>query len=285
MFRSDQLGLCCGSLVQADFRGLAEAASAAGFTSISVWPTLFYGALDSGLSEADLRTILNDNGLRVTELDPLMSWLPLELDDSDMAAGFLSYSEDHFYRIADELGARSLNFIQQGDSPISESERIDLISGICERAKAHQLQVSVEFLPWSPIGNLQTALDLVAVVAKDNFGVNIDIWHHFRSGGTIEQLVKVDAARVNALQFNDVAAKAWDNVVEETSMGRLLPGEGSSNSAAVLRALEKAGVDAPLNVEVFSAGLMALPAIEAANMLFTSTQRVIENTGDSQCAM
>jgi sugar phosphate isomerase/epimerase len=279
VFRSDQLGLCCGSLVQADFRGLAEAAGTAGFKSISAWPTLFYGALDSGLSEADLRSILADNGLHITELDPLMSWLPLELDDSDMAAGLLSYSEDHFYRIADELGARSLNLIQQGDSPASNSERIDLISGICERAKAHGLLVSVEFLPWSPIGNLQSALELVAAVAKDNFGVNIDIWHHFRSGGTTEQLAIVDPNRVVALQFNDVAEQPWGNIVEETSMGRLLPGEGSSNSAAVLGALEQAGVDAPLNVEVFSAELMSLPAVEAAKRLFTSTQRVIENAG------
>ena len=280
MFRSDHLGLCCGSLVQADFRGLAEAAGAAGFKSISVWPTLFYGALDIGLSEADLRSILADNGLQVTELDPLMSWLPLELDDSDMAAGFLSYSEDHFYRIADELGARSLNFIQQCDSPVSDSQRIDLISGICERAKAHDLLVSVEFLPWSPISNLRAALELVAAVAEDNFGVNIDIWHHFRSGGTVEQLANVDSGRVVALQFNDVAEQPWVNIVEETSMGRLLPGEGSSNSAAVLGALEQAGEHAPLNVEVFTAELMALSAVDAAKKLFTSTQRVIENAGD-----
>jgi hypothetical protein len=39
-------------------------------------------------------------------------------------------------------------------------------------------------------------------------------------------------------------------------------------------------VDAPLNVEVFSADLMALPATEAAKKLFTSTQRMVENTRD-----
>ena len=277
MFSSDQLGLCCGSLVQADFRGLAEAAGAAGFKSISVWPTLFYGALESGLSMADLRTILSDNGLSVTELDPFMSWLPLELSDNDMAARFMSYCEDDFYRIADAIGARSLNLIRQTDSSISDRERIDLISGICERADAYNLMVSVEFLPWSPIGNLHSALELVGAVEKNNFGVNIDTWHHFSSGGTVEQLAHVDPDSVVALQFNDVAEQPWDDLLEETSMGRLLPGKGSSDSTAVLQAFDQSGVDAPLSIEVFSAELMALPAIEAARQLFSSTRSAIEH--------
>ena len=60
MYTFEQVGLCCGSLLQADFRGLAEAAGQAGFKSISLWPTLFYNARESGLSLADMRAILAD---------------------------------------------------------------------------------------------------------------------------------------------------------------------------------------------------------------------------------
>ena len=84
MIDADDIGLCCGSLVQADFVGLVEAASGAGFKSISMWPTLFYSALENGYSEADLITILDDNGLRVTELDPYCAWLPVTVDPNDM---------------------------------------------------------------------------------------------------------------------------------------------------------------------------------------------------------
>jgi sugar phosphate isomerase/epimerase len=270
------LGLCCGSLIQADFRGLAEAAAGAGFTSISLWPTLFQGALEAGLSEADMRAILDDNDLRITELDPLSSWLPTDRDPDDMAAVFHAFSEDDFYRIADTLGARTLNIIQQGETTVSDAERQELINGLCERAAGHGLLVSVEFLPWSAIGNLQQALNLVDSVAHPNFGVNIDTWHHFRSGGNVEQLAAVDATRIAAIQFNDVAATAWDNPVEETAMGRLLPGKGASDSVAVYRALRDAGVAAPINVEVFSAELMALPAKEAARLLADSMRAVIQ---------
>ena len=270
------VGLCCGSLVQADFRGLAEAASSADFQSISMWPTLFQGALEAGLSEQDMRAILDDNGLHITELDPLSSWLPVDLEPDDLAAAFHAYTEDDFYRIADALGGRTLNIIQQGATTASEAQRLDLIRGLCERAAGRGLLVSVEFLPWSAIGSLTQALDLVTSVDHPNFGVNIDTWHHFRSGGTVQQLAEVDALKIAAVQFNDIAAQPWENPVEETSMGRLPPGEGASDSVAVYRALREAGVDAPVNVEVFSAELMALPAPEAARRLASSMRAVIE---------
>ncbi len=276
MYTFDQVGLCCGSLIQADFRGLAEAASKAGFKSISLWPTLFYGALESGLSEHDLRSILYDNDLKVTELDPLMSWLPMELEADDMAAGFLAYSEDDFYRIADTVGARSLNFIQHSTSPVTHSERIDLISAICDRADKHGLLVSVEFLPWSPINDLPTALELVKSVGKDNFGVNIDTWHHFRSGGTVHDLTCIDSDMVTAVQLNDLAKVPWDNMIEETSTGRLLPGKGCSDTVAVLQALYTSGIYAPLNVEVFSAELMGLTADQAARLIAESTSETLQ---------
>lgn len=278
MSNSTPLGLCCGSLVQADFRDLAEAAGGAGFQSISLWPTLYQGGLDSGLSAQDMRSILDDNGLHISELDPLSSWLPTDLDPNDMAAVFHAFTEDDFYRIADTLGGRTLNIIQQGQSSVKGGQRLDLIRGLCERAHSHELKVSVEFLPWSDIGSLEEAQALVASVAHPNFGINIDTWHHFRSGGTVAQLSQVDPATIAAVQFNDVAAQPWDSLLEETSTGRLLPGEGYSNSAAVYNALRSAGVgvEVPFNVEVFSAELMALPAPEAAQRLARSMNQVIQ---------
>ena len=279
MSTSTPLGLCCGSLVQADFRGLAEAAGSAGFQSISLWPTLYQGGLDSGLSAQDMRNILDDNGLYISELDPLSSWLPTDLDPNDMAAVFHAFTEDDFYRIADTLGGLTLNIIQQGKTSASDEQRLDLIRTLCDRAHSHQLKVSVEFLPWSDIGSLNQAQALVASVAHPNFGINIDTWHHFRSGGTVEQLSQVDPATIAAVQFNDVAAQPWDSLLEETSMGRLLPGKGCSDSAAVYSALRGAGVGVPYNIEVFSAELMALPAAEAARQLAQSMNQVIQQAG------
>ena len=275
MYKPDELGLCCGSLVQADFRGLAEAAASAGFRTISMWPTLFDAALESGLSEQDLRTILADNQLSITELDPLCSWLPIDPADAGLASTFAAYSADDFFRIADTLGATTLNVIQATDDPFTKQEVIDHLAALCERARAHNLTVTIEFLPWSPVGNLQTALDLVKATSQSNCGVNIDIWHHFRSGGTIEQLTKLEPTLIGAMQFNDLAAEPWDDIVAETSTGRLLPGQGSSGSVAVIKALWQSGVRIPLSVEVFNGELMGLPANEAAGKIGDAMRAVL----------
>ena len=268
-------GLCCGSLVQADFRGLVEAASGAGFSAISLWPTLYQGALDGGLSVRDMRALLQDHDLHVSELDPYCQWLPLEVDPHDMAAAFQAYSDDDFYRIADALGALTLNIIQLREAPVNAAQRAETIHHLCDRAARHGLKVSFEFLPWSPVPSLQQALQLVSEVDHPNFGVNIDTWHHFRSGGNIAELESLDPCRVVAVQLNDIAEQPWDNLMEETSMGRLPPGEGCSDTVTVLHALRRAGVNAPINVEVFSADLMALPANEAARRLADSTRAVL----------
>lgn len=275
MYDSKQLGLCCGSLIQADFRGLAEAASGAGFCSITMWPTLFNAALESGLSEQDLCQILADNQLHITELDPLCSWLPIDPEKVDLAGPFAAFSEDDFFRIADTLGARTLNIIQSTDDPFPQSEVVDRLGALCERARAHKLLVSVEFMPWSPIGSLKTTLELVRAVGQDNCGVNIDTWHHFRSGGTVEQLAQVPPALIAAMQLNDVAAEPWEDPIAETSTGRLMPGHGASDSVAVLQAYWSAGVRVPVSVEVFNAELMGLPADEAAQKIADATREVL----------
>ncbi len=281
MFDQDELGLCCGSLIQADFRGLAEAASAASFRTITLWPTLYQGALDDGLSVQDMRSILADNGLSITELDPLCSWLPIAPDKVELAGPFAEFSEEDFYRIADALGARTLNIIHATDDPFPQQELVDRLGALCERASEQGLSVSVEFLPWSPIGNLETALELVRATGEANCGVNIDTWHHFRSGGTVGDLANVDPTLVAALQFNDVAAQPWDDVIAETSSGRLLPGTGASDSVAVVEALWSAGVRVPLSVEIFSAELMALPAPEAAQRIADATRTVLAQAGSA----
>ncbi len=270
-----KIGLCCGTVLAGDFRTLAESAGKAGFGFISLWAGLFYDALEKGLNEQDMRLILDDNGLSISELDPLCSWLPPTVDENDIAAGFYAYDEADFFRMADALGARTLNVIQAGPEAVPNGQVIDSLTSLCERAQHHGLIVSVEFLPWSQIGNLGQALELVNATGQANCGVNIDTWHHFRSGGTIEQLAALNPASVAAIQLNDVAARPWDNILEETALGRLLPGEGCSNSAGVLKAFEQAGVEVPINIEVFSSELQQLSPEQVALEAAASMHRVM----------
>jgi sugar phosphate isomerase/epimerase len=275
MYSSSDLGLCCGSIANADFRTLAECAGAAGFRFITLWPSHFESALDSGLSVADMNSILADNGVSVSELDPLCSWLPTRVAADDIAASFAHYEESHFFRIADAIGARSLNVIQASNDPIDRDEVVDALGSLCERASGHGLIVSVEFMPWSPIGDLATALDLVAATGRSDCGVNVDTWHHFRSGGTVAELASLPPSAVAAIQLSDVEAEPWDDPLEETARARRLPGEGAGMSVAAIEAFSRAGIKVPITVEVFSDGLREHPPKIAAAILAESTRAVL----------
>jgi sugar phosphate isomerase/epimerase len=267
VFSIKDFGLCGGSLAGADFRTLAECAGDSGFRSITLWPSHFDDALESGLSVADMRAILSDNDVSVSELDPFCTWLPVDADDGGIASHFYRYDESDFFRIADSIGARSLNVVQFGGESIAHSEVAETLAALCERASGHDLVVSVEFMAWSPIGNLASALDLVRATGQSDCGVNIDTWHHFRTGGTLEDLSRLDASEVAAVQMSDLEPEAWEDVLQETARARRLPGDGAGTAAGVLEALSCVGVDVPINVEVFSDELRSVSPAQAASMI------------------
>lgn len=275
MYSLGDFGLCGGSLVGADFRTLAECAGASGFRFITLWPSHFVNALASGLSVADMRSILADNGVSVSELDPLCTWLPVDVDDGGLAAPFYRYQESDFFRIADSIGARSLNVIQASNTPIERSEVVDALASLCERASQHDLLVSVEFMAWTPICDLGRALELVRATGRSDCGVNVDTWHHFRTSGSTEDLVGLGASDVTAIQLSDVEPEPWGDVLQETARARRMPGDGAGTAIGALEAFDRVGIDVPINLEVFSDELRGLAPAQAAVALADKVQRLL----------
>ncbi len=280
MYSADNIGLACGSLSFANFQQLVEAAASAGFNSVSLRPFHYKNALSDGLSVQDMRQILDDNGIHITELDPYCSWHNAHVDPGNIAAPFFSLTDEDFYEVADNLGARSLNIIQIGGEDISLEQKADLIGELCLRAEKHDLIVTVEFMPWSPISSLKDAIALHDKVASSNFGINIDIWHHFRSGGQISDLTRIAPDKIQNIQFNDVAETPWDNLLEETAQARLCPGEGFSESVKILQTLYNHGVTAPISIEVYSMELMALPFEATARRMATAMQNALNQASE-----
>ncbi len=281
MYNPKDIGLCSSSIMmKADFRGIAEAASKAGFSAISMLPTIFSQAQNNGLTDQDMRLILEDNNLRITEMDPLCAWLPTRLPESALEAFFYQFDEDYYYRMHDAIGGTCLNLIQPSPDFIEKEAVVEALIGVSERAAKRNLDVSIEYLGWCPINSLDTALDLVVTANQPNLGVNIDTWHHFRTGGTIEQIRNINPDHVKAMQFNDVEETPWDNIKDETSMARKMPGEGASNTVEVVKAFWDAGVRVPLNVEVFSGEVISMPADTAAQQMADAMRKVLAEASE-----
>ena len=286
MLGPEDLVLCCGTVMQADFRQLVEAAAENGYRAISLWPSVYLDARDQGMSDADLKTILNDNGVVIAELDLLCNWIPgrtAPIEDPSMpmtpeqfefTRTLFTYTEGLQYHIADKLGARHLNIFAH---PPAFDTRLaaEAFAGLCDRAAQHNLMVSLEFFPVSPIRDLHRALEIVDMADRPNGGIMFDTWHHFRNGGTSNDLAKLPGHAVIAIQLNDAAKEPGPDFMTETLTARLLPGDGGIDLVGNIRAMDSIGCTAPIGVEIFSSVLEALPPKEAAHRAAEATRRVL----------
>src|SRR2546423_4329070 len=112
-FGSGDLVLCSATLArETGFRERVEAAAGAGFAGLSLWCRDHRRARAEGLTDADMRAMLDEHGLAVAEIDLACRWLPGAADvtvppelDAEEVLGF---TDDDVLRIAEAVGARSV---------------------------------------------------------------------------------------------------------------------------------------------------------------------------------
>jgi sugar phosphate isomerase/epimerase len=265
------------------FRTRVEAAAAGGFAGISLWGRDYRAARDDGLSDADMRSLLADNGIEVGELDPAWWWppgaeaagrtFPAQLDSEDV----FRFGEADLFAVADAVGARSLNAVDVLGGGWSLDDAAEAFAGLCDRANEHGLLVHLEFLPWSRIPDVATAWQIVHGAGRANGGVAVDAWHFFRSGGDLDALGAVPAEHLLAVQLDDGPEAPEPNLIEATLHERLLPGEGAFDIVALIDTLDHVGCRAPTGVEVFSDELHRLPPAEAARRAGEATRRLLRS--------
>ena len=276
----DDLVLCSGTLPRGT--GFAErlaAASAAGFTSVSLWGRDYAAARAEGRSDAELRSMLADHGLTVAELDPAWWWLPgaddvhfpAELDTEDV----FGFGEAELFAVADAVGARSMNAVDVFGGSWDAEAAAEAFAGLCSRAAEHDLLVHIEWLPWSKIPDLATAMRIAELADAPNGGLNVDAWHLVRAGVDPADLAAVPGWRILAIQLDDGPLVPEANLIEATLHDRALPGEGEFDLTAIVVALRATGTTAPCGVEVFSDALHACPVNEAATLAADATRAVL----------
>jgi sugar phosphate isomerase/epimerase len=277
---ADDLVLCSGTLRRGiPFAERLDAASGAGFDAISLWGRDYDDARSEGLSDGDLRAMLDDHGLVVAELDPAWWWLPgasdvhipPELDTEDV----FRFGEAELFAVADALGARSMNAVDVFGGSWDVDGAAEAFAGLCTRAAEHDLLVHIEWLPWSKIPDLATALHIVQLAGQPNGGLNIDALHLVRSGVPVDELAEVPGPLILGVQLDDGPLRPEPNLVEATLHQRQLPGKGEFDLHGIVRALRHSGTSAPIGVEVFSDALHALPPAEAADAAARATRAVL----------
>jgi len=271
---STDLVLCSGTIRAASIAEKCAAAVAGGFASLTLWPTDIERAQREGLRLRDVKRLIDDHGLAVADVEPLLAWLPGE----EVLPGFAGEAE--LYAIADGVGARSINVVQGIGTSVDVDRAAEALAGVCDRAREHGLLVTLEYLPWSGIPDVATALAIVERSGRANAALLFDTWHTFRGPTDDAQLEKIPGARIGSVQINDAPAEPEQNLVAETMTARLLPGEGAIPLVRWLRWLDAIGSTAPIGVEVFSSALDSLPPIEVGRRCGAAARAVLAAARD-----
>lgn len=170
------------------------------------------------------------------------------------------------------LGAEAVNVLAYDRDP---ARRLEKFGAFCDLAQTYGLGVAVEFYPQSQVRSLAEGLDLVRAIDRPGrVGVNVDLLHLVRSGGTLEALKAAPAEYILYGQQCDGPARydeaRWDF---EASSQRLLPGEGVFDLAGFARALP---VGCPVSVELPQDDALAagVPVLERARRAIDGVRRV-----------
>jgi sugar phosphate isomerase/epimerase len=258
-----------------DFTTRVAAAASAGFTGIGLHWAEYDTALAAGMTDASMHAVLDEHGIGVPELEFVWGW-GARPGDPQRAEG-LGY-EDRCYAIADAFGSRVVNVgdIGMPEDLAAMDDVIEGFAGLCDRAAEHGLLVALEFLPWSGIPDVATAWRIVDAAGRANGGLLVDTWHHLRGVADDDALRAVPGERIYVVQVSDAPAEPEGPYMEDTTLRRRLPGDGALDLVGFLRTLDGMGVDCPISVELFNPEFQALPADEAAHLVYDATRALID---------
>lgn len=206
---------------------------------------------------------------------------PLLASEEDFTASLPSL--DHRLAVAEALDCRRGAIVINPHTHLSYAAATDLVLTRLEllsaRATQHDIRLAVEFIGVQrelddslngPLPFVRDLADLVTLLDQTNarnVGLLIDLCHLYASGSTLNEV----AALRNRVEFVQVCDVPHDTSPDAmTDSARCLPGQGALDYGEVAAALDMAGYDGPLSIELFSPDLWRLDPTRAASRLYAS---------------
>ncbi len=255
---SYRVTLCAMNLLSVGFDERVRVASTAGFDSVGLSLAQYRQARDDGFTDAAMRALLAETGLRVAEIEGPWDWLSGDASSHEDTATIL--------HAARELGCSHISVVQF--VPADDDDRLRALGGLCDAAALFGARVGLEFMPFSFLPELSDSWELVQATDRDNCGLVLDSWHLQRTTGWESTLDAIPRNLLYSIQMCDAALKPETDLREEARHRRLLPGP---QSVDVLRRLQRLDFTGRLSTEVWSDELFRADPQEAADRLFFAT--------------
>ena len=268
-FEAVELVLWPSAIMHLPLATQLDVAAAGRFTGLAVAPVTIKRELATGLSVADLLSQAADRGISFAQLDGVSTWTrrwyPTVGDpdfNANMRARFdISISEA--LELGEALGITSavaVGAFDEGAIPLDEL--IESYAKFCDAAKAHRIDVELEFIPLWGIRELPMAWEIVRMADRANSGIVVDTWHLQQGSSDFERdlslLQTIPGRYLRAVQLADADLIADGHSLMDEIMLRKFPGDGALDISRMLSLVAAAGCLSSVGPEVVGVALDGL---------------------------
>jgi len=232
-------------------REQVKAAVAAGCSGYEPWMKDVHAAKASG-EFAETLKIARDSGLSFVNGIAFGQWVN---PDAAVRTAGLEETKRDMAALA-EMGcpniAASMFGVQKPGSPkLTASVIAERYAPVVELGRKMGVRPLLEYWGHSVnMNRLEDVLEVLKLVGGEGNAVLADVYHTYRGGGSFETLRRLKPAQLPVLHVNDYPSdKPRASLVDAD---RVWPGDGVAPWAEIFAALDAAGLDPWLSVEVFN---------------------------------
>lgn len=270
-----------GCLARTPFLEQVKGASLAGFDSMSIWPNVWrHAQRKDGLTTADMRAMLDDHGLAMTDVDSCSDWVPRPSGDTKQFGPItIAYPRRELLEVGQQLGASTLVAVHLTDAALDYDRDIEAFAQLCDDAKEYGMRVALEFVAFSNVPDVATALKIVEGAGCANAGLVVDLWHHVRGTRDDEALSTIPADKVYTVQISDGPTHSPYGMLEEAMFHRQWPGTGDFDVTTFLQTLDELGAHASVGAEIHQASFQDRHPVAVTREIHDSVRQALVVAG------
>lgn len=261
--------------VDISFEERVKVSKAAGFDGIGIRAETYMLAIKQGYTDESMLKILEENDMKVTEVEYITLWADPNKTVETPETLLQQFKEQTIYHMARLFGVGHINCGLMEDYPLEV--QVQAFKELCARAK--ELVIGLEFMPYSGVPNITRAWDIVREANCANGMLILDTWHWARAETFAEDLKQVPADKVVSIQICDVLERRYPEPIlrDESMHDRLCPGTGWGDTVGFLKAIKEHGVKPRVvGTEVISDNNLSKGYVAAAQMNYDTSLKVIK---------
>ena len=244
----------------ADLPAQITGAAAAGFTCIGLDAPSLSQHCEQGGSLEELARTLDALGLRCFEIQPLVVG-----DDPRK-------NQEQAELIAGMVEILRPDWVQSGFTGAPDAESLAAFRQAGEIIGQAGAGLAVEYLPFLPLCSIETTRELLNRAEVEGAGIVVDTWHFFFGPDRWEDLEALPLNELAYVQFDDHPPLVGEDLMEETTQRRVLPGQGTFDLSRFCDVVLAKGYTSPVSVEILSESLRTLEPSEFARLVYDATR-------------